>query len=98
MTTTFKTTASHWGTYRAEIEDGKLIALHGFEADADPSPIGQAQIDTLDDPCRIRQPMVRKSYLDGGPGTDTGARGHEPFVAIAWDRAERLVANELGIT
>ena len=95
MTATLKTTASHWGTYRAEVEDGKLIALHGFEADADPSPIGQAQIDTLDDPCRIRQPMVRKSYLEHGPGTDGGSRGREPFVAVAWDRAERLVADEL---
>ena len=95
MTTTVKTTASHWGTYRAAIEDGRLVALHGFEAGADPSPIGQAQIDTLDDPCRIRQPMVRKSYLEHGPSSDGGGRGREPFVAVTWERAERLVADEL---
>ena len=95
MATTLKTTASHWGTYQAEIENGNLIALHGLEDDTDPSPIGQAQIDTLDDPCRIPQPMVRQRYLERGPGSDTHGRGREPFLAVSWDRAERLVADEL---
>ena len=93
--TSLKTTASHWGTYRAEVEDGRLIALHGFEDDVDPSPIGQAQIDTLDDPCRIPRPMVRQGYLEHGPDANRGGRGCEPFVTVSWDHAERLVADEL---
>lgn len=33
-------TAAHWGVYRAEVLDGRLKALHPFEKDPDPSPIG----------------------------------------------------------
>jgi len=95
MASTLKTTASHWGTYLAEVENGNLVALHDFDADPDPSAIGQAQLDTLNDPCRISAPMVRKSYLENGPAAGGKARGREPFVAVSWDIAEELVAEEL---
>ncbi|MGZ0190621.1 MAG: molybdopterin-dependent oxidoreductase, partial [Alphaproteobacteria bacterium] len=44
---------------------------------------------------RVQQPMIRKSWLDGGPGTATELRGAEPFVAVSWDEASKLVADEL---
>ena len=88
-------TATHWGTYRAEVRDGRLTALHGFEEDLDPSPIAHGMLDTLDDPCRIAEPMVRKGWLERGAGSDRSKRGAEPFVAVAWDEASRLVAREL---
>ena len=59
-------------------------------------PIAGGVIDTLDNACRIPQPMVRKGYLDNGPQSGGGAgRGREPFVAVSWDQAERLVADEI---
>ncbi len=88
-------TAGHWGVYRAEVENGKLRALHPFEEDDDPSPIGQGYLGVLDDPLRIRAPMVRKSWLDHGPGAATDRRGTDPFVQVGWDEAETLVADEL---
>ena len=88
-------TVTHWGAYRAEVRDGRLTALHGFEEDADPSPIGEGMVDTLDDPCRIAQPMVRKGWLEHGAGSDRSKRGAEPFVAVSWGEASRLVAREL---
>lgn len=88
-------TSSHWGTYRVETKDGKVTALRGFEEDADPSPIGNGIVDVLDGPTRIKTPMVRKSWLLGGPGTAPHLRGHDSFVAVSWDRAERIVAAEL---
>ena len=88
-------TATHWGAYRAVVRDGKLTALHGFEEDADPSPIADGMVDTLDDPCRIPQPMVRKGWIEHGAGSDRSKRGAEPFVAVSWDEASRLVAQEL---
>ena len=88
-------TVTHWGAYRAVVRDGKLTALHGFEEDTDPSPIADGMVDTLDDPCRIPQPMVRRGWLEHGAGSDRSKRGAEPFVAVSWDEASRLVAREL---
>ena len=88
-------TANHWGTYRVERDHGRLIALHGLDSDPAPSPIGQSAIDTLDHACRIPQPMVRRGYLENGPEGGGERRGAEPFVAVSWDEAERLVATEL---
>ena len=88
-------TSSHWGTYRAAVENGKLTALHPFEEDADPSAIGAGIVDVLDGPSRIQSPMVRQSYLQSGPGSANDKRGAEPFVAVSWEQATQLVATEL---
>ena len=88
-------TSTHWGTYRVETRDGRVTALRGFEQDADPSPIGQGIIDVLDDPMRITSPMVRKSWLEGGPGSAGDKRGDDAFVAVSWDTVTKLVADEL---
>lgn len=88
-------TSTHWGTYRAEVTGGKVIALTPFEHDPDPSPIGAGILDVLDGPTRITAPMVRKSWLRGGPGTAGELRGEEEFVEVSWPEATRLVADEL---
>ena len=89
-------TCNHWGTYRVECENGRVIALHDFEMDEDPSPIGRGIVGVLDGPTRITMPMVRRSWLESGPGARTEARGSEPFVQVSWKDAEALVAKELG--
>ncbi|MEQ8653077.1 MAG: molybdopterin guanine dinucleotide-containing S/N-oxide reductase [Kiloniellales bacterium] len=86
-------TSAHWGTYRVA-RDGNKIALHGFERDPDPSPIGPGILDVLDGPTRITAPMVRRGWLEKGPGSGEG-RGSEPFVQVSWEEAEKLVADEL---
>ena len=88
-------TSSHWGAYRVETEDGVVKTLHGFEEDNDVSPIGSGIVDVLDAPSRIRAPMVRKSWLESGPGSNNHLRGAEPFVEVSWEQAEKLVAAEL---
>ena len=88
-------TAAHWGVYRAEVAKGKLQALHPFEHDPDPSPIARGYLDVLDDQLRIKTPMVRKSWIEGGPGAAPELRGKDPFVEVSWERAEKLVADEL---
>ena len=88
-------TSSHWGTFRVASDKGKVTALHAFEQDPDPSPIGHGILDVLDGPTRIAAPMVRKSWLEGGPGTATDKRGAEAFVEVSWEKAEKLVADEL---
>ena len=88
-------TSTHWGTYRVETENGVVTALHGFEEDSDVSPIGSGIVDVLDAPSRIRAPMVRRSWLESGPGSNNNLRGVDPFVEVSWERAEKLVADEL---
>ena len=88
-------TSTHWGTYRVRTQGGRVTALHGFEADPDPSPIGAGIVDVLDGPTRIKTPMVRESWLIGGAGAATDLRGDDAFVPVSWDRAETLVAEAL---
>lgn len=88
-------TSTHWGTYRVEVKDGKVTALRGFEKDPDPSAIGPGIVDVLDGPTRITAPMVRKGWLEGGPGAAGDRRGADDFVEITWDEANRIVAGEL---
>ena len=88
-------TSSHWGTYRAKVHNGRVEELLDFERDADPSVIGSGIIDVQDGPTRIDAPMVRKSWLDGGPGCQSELRGVDPFVEVSWDTAYNLVSCEL---
>ncbi|MCR9125572.1 MAG: molybdopterin guanine dinucleotide-containing S/N-oxide reductase [Rhodobacteraceae bacterium] len=88
-------TSTHWGTYRVERSDGRVTALHPFEKDPDPSPIGPGIVDVLDGPTRITAPMVRESWLRDGPGARGDLRGSDRFVEVSWETANRLVADEI---
>ena len=88
-------TTAHWGTYYAEVENGKLTALKDYEKDLSPSIIGQGILEALDDKVRVRRPMVRKSFLENGQNSDRNLRGKEPFVAVSWEIALDLAAREL---
>ena len=88
-------TLSHWGAYELEIEGGDVAAVHSYENDPDPSPIGQSLVGSLRHRSRISQPAVRRGWLERGPHDHGGGRGREPFVSIGWDDALDLVAAEL---
>ncbi|WP_299303215.1 molybdopterin-dependent oxidoreductase [uncultured Litoreibacter sp.] len=88
-------TTNHWGTYRAVVEDGKLVEMRAFEEDKDPSSIGQGIVDALNAPSRITSPMVRESWLRDVPGARTDLRGKDRFVALDWPEVEELVAREI---
>ena len=88
-------TSTHWGTYRARVSNGRVQDLIAFEHDPDPSPIGRGILDVQHGPTRIDRPMVRKSWLEHGPGAFTERRGVDPFVAINWEHAFELVGQEL---
>ncbi|MFK7888504.1 MAG: molybdopterin-dependent oxidoreductase [Gammaproteobacteria bacterium] len=91
-------TSSHWGNYRVEVDDDKLVAIHPYSVDTNPTPIGQSLLDARDKNVRIPQPMVRQSYLNN-PGEHTGSqRGKEPFVPVSWDTALDLAAAALDNT
>ena len=87
--------ATHWGTYWAETEDGKLTGIRDYAQDPDPAVIGPGIIDMVDHPTRIRQPAIRRDYLQSGRAGDRTGRGREPFVAVPWDEALDIAAAEI---
>jgi biotin/methionine sulfoxide reductase len=89
---TVRVSLSHWGAFQAEVTDGRLTAVHPFPGSISPSPMVTAWPDLVYSETRIRQPVVRRGFLEGGPPS---ARGNEPFVAVSWDQALDLVADEL---
>jgi biotin/methionine sulfoxide reductase len=88
-------TASHWGVYDAEVQDGQLVGARPFARDPHPSRLVQGMSSAIHHESRITRPMVRKGYLERGIDSDRAGRGVEPFVPVQWDTALDLVAAEL---
>ncbi|MGI9598926.1 MAG: molybdopterin-dependent oxidoreductase [Acidimicrobiales bacterium] len=84
---------THWGAFLVESDGKRVTTVRGHPSDPEPSPIGQSLKAATE--LRVAKPAVRKSWLDGGPGTATELRGREPFVEVEWDEALDLVAAEL---
>ena len=87
--------ATQWGTYDAEVKNGRLKRLNDYSNDPAPSIIGAGLVDAIDDEARIRRPMVRKSFLEKGPNSNKSERGSEPFVPVSWETALDLAASEI---
>ncbi|OSP56772.1 molybdopterin-dependent oxidoreductase [Pseudoruegeria sp. SK021] len=85
----------HWGAFEAEIADGRLIAarpLPGSGADA--QMIGDWP-DLVYSSTRIRQPHIRKSFLQRGHSCGGAGRGTDDMIPVDWDTALDLAASEL---
>ncbi len=88
--------ATHFGTYEVGFGANGKPLLMPFRHDPDPSQMGLGYLALADHPERIRAPMVRRSWLENGPLAGMGVgRGREEFVAVDWDAAAGLVADEL---
>src|SRR4051812_15150972 len=85
---------SHWGSFEAEVEDGRVVGVVPSRLDPDPSRLLQNIPDSVRHPTRIAQPMVRAGWLDHG-ARPTDRRGAEPFVPVSWETAIRLLSEEL---
>ncbi|WP_313361433.1 molybdopterin-dependent oxidoreductase, partial [Mixta calida] len=85
---------AHWGAFTAVTERGHLIGCEPFFADSNPSPMLQSIPQLVYSDKRIRQPMVRRSWLKARENSDRTLRGREDFVAVDWETALDLVAEE----
>jgi biotin/methionine sulfoxide reductase len=92
---TYKKHSAHWGAFEAEMKDGKVVGVRPFAKDGHPSPIIESMPEALYAKSRVKQPMIRKSWIEGGAGTATQLRGAEPFVPVSWDEASNIVSEEL---
>ncbi|WP_439810743.1 molybdopterin guanine dinucleotide-containing S/N-oxide reductase [Bordetella bronchiseptica] len=85
--------SAHWGAFYAAF-DGQAVRVRPHPDDPDPSPLIDNFTNALRHPVRVTTPMVRRGWLERGPGADP-ARGADEFVAVSWDEALDLVAREL---
>jgi biotin/methionine sulfoxide reductase len=86
--------ASHWGAFTASVENGRIDTITPFRADPDPSPIIYGTPAAVHAKNRILLPHVRQGWLSGDRRDGT-LRGQEKFVPVPWDKAIRLVAEEI---
>lgn len=85
--------SSHWGAFTARETDNGLEIIP-FPGDPDPSPLLDNFTDALHHPARVTQPLVRKGWLENGPGPDD-RRGADEYIPVSWMQALDLAAREL---
>jgi len=85
--------SSHWGAFSVLVRD-RCVEIVPHARDADPSALLGNIPAAVSDRARIARPMVRRGWLEHGPGPDR-RRGRDELVAVAWPEALDLAAAEL---
>ncbi|MEM7101359.1 MAG: molybdopterin-dependent oxidoreductase [Pseudomonadota bacterium] len=85
-------TATQWGVYHVEVEDGQIVGVRDHKADPDPSPLGNALVDGIQHPLRIKRPSVRRGWLES---RERSKRGRDEFVEVPWDETLDMAAAEI---
>src|SRR6516225_11435410 len=85
--------SSHWGAF-AVLRRGDGIEIVPHPRDPDPSPLLGNIPAAVSHRARIARPMVRRGWLERGPGADS-RRGRDDFIPLPGPRALDLVAAEL---
>ncbi|MDR6873479.1 biotin/methionine sulfoxide reductase [Bosea sp. BE125] len=89
----FRPHTSHWGVFSARMKDGEL-EVRPHAGDPDPNEIIQNFPGALRHRARIAQPMVRRGWLENGPGPDE-RRGRDEYVPMSWSAVLDKLAGEL---
>lgn len=92
-TSTRRSHNSHYGAFFGEWSNDRLV-ITPHPVDPHPNRIIQNFSDALRHKARIAQPMVRRGWLEDGPGKDK-RRGRDEFIAMPWDQVLDLLASEL---
>lgn len=85
---------AHWGVFQARCDEQGRVHTRPHARDPDPNPLPGNFADALRHPVRVTRPMVRKGWLDNGPGPDA-RRGSDDFVPMEWEAVLDLLAAEL---
>jgi biotin/methionine sulfoxide reductase len=84
---------SHWGVFSARMR-ADALEVRPYAGDPDTNEIIQNFPSALRHRARIAQPMVRRGWLERGPGPDP-KRGRDEYVPLSWDAALDLLGTEL---
>lgn len=86
---------SNFGAFWAKVEGGRVVKVRPWEGDPHPIATIEGAVDLAYSTSRIRYPMVRRAWLEKGPGADPDSRGRDDFVRVSWDKALDLAAAEI---
>ena len=86
--------ATHWGTYKVLHDKENNISLDTWDLDLHPTKFGLSLFDSATDDLRIRQPYIRKGWLDD-KDSNNNKRGKDEYIPMSWDDALDLAAKEL---
>jgi biotin/methionine sulfoxide reductase len=85
--------SSHWGAFSVLVRE-REIEIVPHPRDAAPSALLGNIPAAVSHPARIARPVMRRGWLEHGPGPDQ-RRGCDEFVAVSWPEALDRVAAEL---
>ena len=102
VTAAFPTTATHWGTYRGEVRDGRLVALHPWVARTWPtsaatrSSAASQSTSTNGSGCRSRTPKSTRAARAGTSSRSTCCGpGRAAHASSSWARCARTRSRPL---
>lgn len=85
--------SAHWGVFSAAW-DGNTLTVRPHPNDPDPNPLIDNLPAALRHRARVTTPMVRRGWLERGPGPDL-QRGLDDFVPMSWNEVLDRLALEL---
>lgn len=88
-----RTHSSHWGSFLVS-RHGEELKVRANPRDPDPSELLRNIPDAARHHARIPQPMIRRGWLERGPGPDA-RRGRDDYVPVSWNEALDHAAGEL---
>lgn len=93
MALTWQPHSAHWGVFQAAW-DGQRLHVRPHPADPDPNALIDNLPEAVTHPVRVARPMVRRGWLQRGPGPDI-RRGDDTYVALDWPEVLDRLAAEL---
>jgi biotin/methionine sulfoxide reductase len=85
--------SAHWGAFSVLMRDRELEILPHRHDPAPSALLGNIPA-SVSHKARVKQPMIRRGWLEDGPGPN-GRRGVDEFVQVPWPDALDRVAAEL---
>ncbi|MGP1357075.1 molybdopterin-dependent oxidoreductase [Roseicyclus sp.] len=89
---TTRVTSSHWGAFEVDVEGDRIVATRPFAADPDPPRIPEILPAAVHHRSRVARPAFRRGWLEA---RRREGRGSEDFVALPWDEALDIAAEEI---
>lgn len=89
-------TGAHWGAFEAIVSDDRMVGVRAVSDDPYPNELITMAPYQVHAANRIKYPMVRKHYLEGGPQNGhPELRGCDEWVRVSWDQALTLVSDQI---